>query len=119
MALLLRMGGLPARVASGFTAGVYEPVSRQWVVSDIDAHAWVEVWFPQYGWVRFDPTPAVAPARGGQSSAGLAKIRNGTGNSLGTPGLHGVGSTGSTLASTHPARARASVCSRSWRCCSG
>ena len=30
---------------------------HQWVVSDIDAHAWVEAWFPSYGWVRFDPTP--------------------------------------------------------------
>jgi Transglutaminase-like superfamily len=35
------------------------------VVTDIDAHAWVEVWFPHYGWVRFDPTPGSAPARGG------------------------------------------------------
>jgi protein-glutamine gamma-glutamyltransferase len=38
------------------------------VVSDLDAHAWVEVWFPRYGWVRFDPTPAVAPARGAQAA---------------------------------------------------
>jgi hypothetical protein len=63
MALLLRMGGLPARVASGFTSGTYDKATREWVVSDLDAHAWVEVWFPHYGWVRFDPTPASAPAR--------------------------------------------------------
>jgi protein-glutamine gamma-glutamyltransferase len=43
-------------------------VHHQWLVSDIDAHAWVEVWFPQYGWVRFDPTPAAAPARGGATT---------------------------------------------------
>ncbi|HXO10424.1 MAG TPA: transglutaminaseTgpA domain-containing protein, partial [Solirubrobacteraceae bacterium] len=65
MALLLRMGGLPVRVAAGFTPGMRNGVHHQWLVSDIDAHAWVEVWFPQYGWVRFDPTPASAPARGG------------------------------------------------------
>jgi protein-glutamine gamma-glutamyltransferase len=65
MALLLRMGGVPARVAAGFTAGGYDTSTRTWVVSDIDAHAWVEAWFPHYGWVRFDPTPAAAPARGG------------------------------------------------------
>ncbi len=65
MALLLRMGGLPARVAAGFTPGRATGVHHQWLVSDIDAHAWVEVWFPQYGWVRFDPTPVSAPARGG------------------------------------------------------
>ena len=68
MALLLRMGGLPARVAAGFTPGMRNGVHHQWLVSDIDAHAWVEVWFPQYGWVRFDPTPAAAPARGGATT---------------------------------------------------
>jgi hypothetical protein len=65
MALLLRMGGIPARVAAGFTSGLYDNSNRRWVVSDLDAHAWVEVWFPHYGWVAFDPTPAAAPARGG------------------------------------------------------
>lgn len=67
MALLLRMGGVPARVSVGFTSGSYDGATRRWVVSDLDAHAWVEAWFPGYGWVRFDPTPAAAPARGGRS----------------------------------------------------
>lgn len=62
MALLLRMGGIPARVAVGFTPGTYDPSTRTWVVSDFDAHAWVEAWFPSYGWVRFDPTPSADPA---------------------------------------------------------
>ncbi len=70
MALLLRMGGVPARVAAGFTTGAYDSTTRQWVVSDLDAHAWVEAWFPRYGWVRFDPTPAAAPARGGRVAIG-------------------------------------------------
>jgi transglutaminase-like putative cysteine protease len=65
MALLLRMGGVPARVSAGFTTGSYDSAGRQYVVTDIDAHAWVEAWFPHYGWVRFDPTPGSAPARGG------------------------------------------------------
>jgi transglutaminase-like putative cysteine protease len=77
MALLLRMGGLPARVAAGFTPGAHEAGGR-FAVTDIDAHAWVEVWFPRYGWVRFDPTPAVAPARGGNAPAGLVKDLPGT-----------------------------------------
>ena len=42
--------------------------SHRYVVTDIDAHAWVEAWFPRYGWVRFDPTPGAAPARGGHVS---------------------------------------------------
>jgi transglutaminase-like putative cysteine protease len=65
MALLLRMGGVPARVATGFTTGSYDGASHRYVVSDLDAHAWVEAWFPRYGWVRFDPTPGSAPARAG------------------------------------------------------
>jgi protein-glutamine gamma-glutamyltransferase len=72
MALLLRMGGLPARAAAGFTTGT-STGTHEWTVTDIDAHAWVEVWFPHYGWVRFDPTPAVAPARGGSAPAPLIK----------------------------------------------
>ncbi len=66
MALLLRMGGVPARVVTGFTTGTYDTATKSWLVTDIDAHAWVEAWFPHYGWVSFDPTPAAAPARGGR-----------------------------------------------------
>ncbi len=68
MALLLRMGGVPARVAVGFTPGTYDASTHRWVVTDIDAHAWVEAWFSGYGWVRFDPTPAADPALGGHTS---------------------------------------------------
>ena len=67
MALLLRMGGVPARVSVGFSPGTYNSATHLWVVSDRDAHAWVEVWFPGYGWVRFDPTP---PASGTAGSTG-------------------------------------------------
>ncbi|MFL5862201.1 MAG: transglutaminase family protein, partial [Solirubrobacteraceae bacterium] len=73
MALLLRMGGIPARVASGFTPGTYDQNARRWMVADIDAHAWVEAWFPAYGWVRFDPTPTTAPARGGVALPSILK----------------------------------------------
>jgi len=67
MALLLRMGGVPARVAVGFTSGSYDAATRRWLVSDVDAHAWVEAWFPRYGWVRFEPTPPSDPALVGRS----------------------------------------------------
>lgn len=62
MALLLRMGGVPARVAAGFTPGEHDAPRDDWVVRDYDAHSWVEVWFPREGWVTFDPTPPAAPA---------------------------------------------------------
>jgi transglutaminase-like putative cysteine protease len=61
-ALLARMAGVPTRVAAGFTAGQRDAGRGEWVVRDYDAHSWDEVWFPRYGWVTFDPTPAVAPA---------------------------------------------------------
>src|ERR1700743_3981975 len=63
MALLLRMGGVAARVATGFTPGGYSAHQKQWIVRDTDAHAWDEVWFDGYGWVTIDPTPDASPAR--------------------------------------------------------
>jgi hypothetical protein len=55
MAVMLRMLGIPARVAVGFTSGRLE--EGRWVVTDHEAHAWVEVWFAGQGWIPFDPTP--------------------------------------------------------------
>jgi hypothetical protein len=103
MALLLRMGGVPARVAVGFTPGNFDKATGEWQVSDIDAHAWVEAWFPRYGWVRFDPTPAIAPARGGKAGP-LDKgaiLGGGQANSSKTHDI--TGKQGSTTAGRHPA----------------
>jgi protein-glutamine gamma-glutamyltransferase len=57
MALMLRLLGIPARVAAGFTSGNYDTKQKEWVVTDHNAHTWVEVWFPRFGWLAFDPTP--------------------------------------------------------------
>ena len=70
MALMLRMVGIPARVASGFSAGTYG-VDNTYVVRDFDAHSWVEVYFNGIGWVTFDPTPGAAPARSQASGLDL------------------------------------------------
>jgi transglutaminase-like putative cysteine protease len=63
MALLLRMGGVPARVATGFSPGGYSKRKQAWIVRDTDAHSWVEAWFEGYGWITLDPTPSDTPAR--------------------------------------------------------
>jgi transglutaminase-like putative cysteine protease len=55
MAVMLRMLGIPARVAVGFTAGTWK--AGVWTVTDHQAHAWVEAWFAGFGWLAFDPTP--------------------------------------------------------------
>lgn len=57
MAVMLRSLGIPARVAVGFTPGRYDASTGRYVVTTQDAHAWVEVLFPRYGWLDFNPTP--------------------------------------------------------------
>ena len=63
MALLMRIAGIPARVVLGYQGGEPNPLADHWVIRQSDAHAWVEVWLPERGWVRVDPTAAVAPER--------------------------------------------------------
>jgi transglutaminase-like putative cysteine protease len=58
MAVLLRTLRIPARVAVGFTPGTWDPSIGAFRVSTVNAHAWVEVWFPGYGWLPFEPTPS-------------------------------------------------------------
>lgn len=61
MIVMLRIVGVPARMAAGFSQGKVDPVQNAFVVTERDAHTWVEVYFPGYGWVEFEPTAAQAP----------------------------------------------------------
>jgi len=63
MTLLLRMDGIPARVAAGFSEGLADPLTHRYRVRALDAHAWVEVYFQGIGWVPFDPTPPSSQTR--------------------------------------------------------
>jgi transglutaminase-like putative cysteine protease len=56
MAVMARLAGIPSRVAVGFTAGSRQP-DGHWQVTTHDAHAWPELYFPEYGWLPFEPTP--------------------------------------------------------------
>ena len=85
MALLLRMGGVPARVAAGFSTGAYDTTHHQYVVTDFDAHAWVEAWFPGYGWVKFEATPPSDPALGGKASATVSSTKSFSNSQQATP----------------------------------
>lgn len=63
--LLMRAMDIPARVVTGYQGGEQNHVDGFWTVRQSDAHAWAEVWIADQGWVRVDPTSAVAPARTG------------------------------------------------------
>lgn len=60
---LMRAAGIPARVVTGYQGGEYNPYDETLTVRQYDAHAWSEVWLDDQGWVRVDPTAAVAPDR--------------------------------------------------------
>lgn len=60
---LMRMAGIPARVVVGYQGGEKNPHAEHWVIRQSDAHAWSEVWLPDRGWWRVDPTAAIAPER--------------------------------------------------------
>ena len=88
MALMLRMAGIPARVATGFSPG--SPTGYGFEVRDTDAHSWVEAYFTGIGWVPFDPTPGVAPAdlqagRGDFAATPRAAATEPPGSSRGEP----------------------------------
>jgi len=62
-ATLMRLAGIPARVVVGYLGGEYNDLGHFFLVRQADAHAWCEIWLPENGWTRVDPTAAVAPGR--------------------------------------------------------
>jgi transglutaminase-like putative cysteine protease len=81
---LMRAAGIPARVVTGYQGGELNPLDGYLIVRQSDAHAWAEIWLPGRGWVRLDPTAAVAPER----------VRRGLARALPPPapfGIEGLG----------------------------
>ena len=77
--LMLRSLGVPARLATGYSTGDYNPVLDQAIVREHDAHAWVEVWFPNHGWVPVDPSPGFSALAATQfpnhwAASGIARL---------------------------------------------
>jgi hypothetical protein len=81
--VLMRAADVPARVVMGYQGGEFNPVDGYVAVRQSDAHAWAEVWLDGRGWVRIDPTAAVAPER---VERNLARALPDTGS-----GLAGIG----------------------------
>jgi transglutaminase-like putative cysteine protease len=61
MVVLARAAGLPARLVTGYSSGSYDYDARRFVVVMANAHAWVEIYFPNIGWVEFEPTTNLSP----------------------------------------------------------
>jgi hypothetical protein len=103
MTLMLRYLGIPARVAVGFAGGTYSSKSHSWLVTDRDAHAWVEAWFKGYGWLPFDPTPAAPGSSrlptlaGTVAAAARAGKAGASGSGKGARGRRGSGSVADKL----------------------
>ncbi|MCB1598442.1 MAG: DUF3488 domain-containing transglutaminase family protein [Rhodanobacteraceae bacterium] len=67
--VLMRSAGVPARVVTGYLGGSYNDIGDYWLIRNSDAHAWAEILIEGRGWVRVDPTAAIAPERVDQSGA--------------------------------------------------
>lgn len=65
MTVMLRSLGIPARYVGGFLPGEFNDVGGDYIIRESDAHTWVEVYFPGYGWLTFDPTPPGNEANNG------------------------------------------------------
>jgi transglutaminase-like putative cysteine protease len=92
MAVFLRELGIPARFVEGFLPGEADPFGSGRTIRSQDAHAWVQAYFPGYGWIDLDPT-------GGPNVGALAPIPSGSPVASGTPKPSGSGSAGSALPS--------------------
>jgi protein-glutamine gamma-glutamyltransferase len=62
-ATLMRAGGIPSHVVTGYQGGTFNRFADYWIVRQSDAHAWNEVWIDGRGWIRIDPTSAIDPGR--------------------------------------------------------
>ncbi len=58
MVIMARSSGIPARFVSGYAPGEYDAPNAQYVVRELHAHSWVEIYFPEIGWIEFEPTAA-------------------------------------------------------------
>jgi transglutaminase-like putative cysteine protease len=90
MVVLARAAGVPARIATGYASGTYDLNSQRFLVTEAEAHSWVEVYFPDIGWVAFEPTagrPAMENPQGGEPAARQELTENENTLSLNRPGL--------------------------------
>ncbi len=76
MAVMLRSQGIPARVVSGYALGEYDDASHSYRVRAVNAHTWTEVYFPNFGWIHFEPTQTIPVSERPNSEADLSSVVN-------------------------------------------
>lgn len=108
MADMVRSLGIPTRLVSGYGPGQYDQKQNKFVVHESDAHIWPEVYFPQYGWVTFEPTPdplyntiqrGSASGGGSDTSGAAAAVPTPSAPATSRPDRTGTGPTGAGLIS--------------------
>ena len=89
---MMRQAGVPARVVAGYQGGELNPMASHLIVRQYDAHAWAEIWLDGRGWVRVDPTAAVAPERIERGAeAALGEVASGADSPFMPEGLRALG----------------------------
>ncbi len=98
-AVMMRATGIPSRIVLGYQGGEFNPLGSYLIVRQADAHAWTEVWLPNRGWHRVDPTAAVAPERIESGIAGAMMSGIGASWGLSSPiaWVHSMGLTWDAL----------------------
>lgn len=59
MTVMARAAGIPARLVIGYTSGLYNQDEQRYIITEADAHSWVEIYFPGIGWIEFEPTAGI------------------------------------------------------------
>ena len=73
MVVMVRMLGIPARIVNGFTQGSLQ--GNRWVVNGTDSHSWAQVYFPNYGWINFEPTPGYSVSVGSTPQQSVSPVK--------------------------------------------
>jgi hypothetical protein len=106
LAVMLRSLGIPAREAVGYVPGGYDPITDLYQVHADDAHAWVQVWFPGYGWQNFDPTAVVPLSNPSPGATALHDVGSALGRVPPVPVVVVVGAVGLAALVVRRRRAR-------------
>ncbi len=75
MVVLARLNGIPARFVSGYSPGTYDSLSARYIVRELNAHSWAEVYFPEIGWIEFEPTASLPEIERAATEASLPAVQ--------------------------------------------